>query len=127
MITGMAHQTGVRRPYTVFAGMGVRGYALMRSKGVEWRLRPSEAILRVNKKGVGTMCRKFEEKGLKPVTVKARYFDGGERTNVIATRDGADGTLRVGRKAYNAAARRVRLALSDVLETEDGRLVYAVA
>lgn len=49
----MAQQTGARRPYTGFAGMGVRGYALMRSKGVEGRLRPSEAILRVNKKGVG--------------------------------------------------------------------------
>ena len=127
MITGMAIRRALDGRTQYLRAWGVRGYALMRSKGVEGRLRPSEAILRVNKKGVGTMCRKFEEKGLKPVTVKARYFDGGERTNVIATRDGADGTLRVGCKAYNAAARRVRLALSDVLETEDGRLVYAVA
>ena len=72
------------------------------------------------------MCKEYVKRGLKAVEVRCRYFDRGERTTLLCAA-GMDGTLRVGRKAYNAAARRVRLALSDVLETEDGRLVYAVA
>lgn len=72
------------------------------------------------------MCRSLHERGLRAIEVRCRYFDNGERTTLLCRPCG--GAFSVGRKAYNAAAKRVGLSLTDVLESiEDGRLIYAVA
>lgn len=72
------------------------------------------------------MCKEYVKRGLKAVEVRCRYFDRGERTMLLCSA-GMDGSLSTGRKAYAAAAMRIGLSIADVLETEDGRLVYAVA
>lgn len=73
------------------------------------------------------MCKAFDERGLRAVEVRSRYFDKGGRTTLIC-RPCDGGAFAVGRKAYNAAAKRLELSLTDVLESsEDGRLIYAGA